>query len=277
MSEIDVTQLLQPVRVSLGEVTYPPGGTLGPRSQRDLQLVLVHAGSARVWVDGSMRELRSGQVGLLLPGHRERFAFDPLVATNHSWVQLHVPGLPASLRRRLARLPTALPLSPALEALTREALVAGSAPLPGARPLLAHLAAAALWRYVGEAERGRPERPRPVEDARRFIHANLHDPGLTLNVIARAAHVTPPHLVRSFRAELGTTPKAYLWERRAALGVDLLANTGLSITAIAGRCGFRSPHHFSRRVRQATGLPPGALRRLHWEAAGSHDRVHAEG
>ena len=51
---------------------------------------------------------------------------------------------------------------------------------------------------------------------------------------------------------------------RVALGVDLLANTGLPIAAIAGRCGFTTPHHFSRRVRQATGMPPGALRRARW-------------
>jgi len=277
LSEIDITDGLNPIRVSLGQVTYPPGGTLGPRTQADLQLVLVHSGSVRVWVDGDLRQLRAGQVGLLLPGHRERFAFDPLVATHHSWVQAHVPELSGALRERLRGLPTVLPLSPALEALMREALAAASSPLPGAPALLAHLAAAALWRFVGEAARGLPERPRPVEDARRFIHANLHDPALTLDDIARAAHVTPPHLVRSFRAELGTTPKAYLWQRRVALGVDLLGNTGLSIAAIAGRCGFKTAHHFSRRVKQASGLPPGQLRRARWEAAGSHDRVQAEG
>jgi AraC-like DNA-binding protein len=275
LSEIDVSDVLRPTRVSLGEVTYPPGGTLGPRAQRDLQLVLVHSGSVRVWVDGQLGELCAGEVGLLLPGHRERFAFDPGVATHHSWVQIHVPDLSAALEERLRRLPRTLPLSPALEALAREALVAASSPLPD--PLLAHLAAAAIWRYAGEAERGRPERPRPVEDARRFIHANLHDPGLTLDRIARAAHVTPAHLVRSFRAELGTTPMAYLWQRRVALGADLLENTGLSLAAVAGRCGFKTAHHFSRRVRQATGLPPGELRRVRWAAAGSQDRVQAEG
>jgi AraC-like DNA-binding protein len=125
---------------------------------------------------------------------------------------------------------------------------------------------------VAEAQRRRPERARPVDDARRFIHANLHDPALTLDDVAAAAHVTPAHLIRSFRAEHGTTPKAYLWERRVALGVDLLANTGLPIAAIAGRCGFTTPHHFSRRVRQATGMPPAALRRARWaeEGASAH-------
>jgi len=255
--------LLSEIDVSVGTVTYPPGGTLGPRSQRDVQLVLVHSGSARVWVDEEPRRLGAGEVGLLLPGHREHFAFDPAVATRHSWVQAHVPGLPTALYERLAALPPALPISPALEALVREAVTAAPS---GPAELLAHLAGAALWRYVGEAERERPERPRPVDDARRFMRANLHDPSLTLGDIARAAHVTPAHLIRSFRAEDATTPMAYLWERRVALGVDLLANTGLPIGTVAERCGFRTAHHFSRRVRQATGLPPGALRSARWAA-----------
>jgi len=245
------------IDVSAGTVTYPPSGTLGPRRQLDVQLVLVHAGSATVWVDDDPpRRIEAGEVGLLLPGHRERFAFDREAATRHSWVQVREPDLDP------AGLPRALPLSPALEALVREAAAA----LPGPRPLLAHLAAAALWRYAAEAERGRPERARPVDDARRFIHAHLADPGLALADVARAAHVTPAHLVRAFRAEHGITPMAYLWERRASLGANLLAHTGLPIQAVAERCGFRTAHHFSRRVRQATGLPPGALRRARWGA-----------
>ena len=253
--------MLSEIDVSVGAVTYPPGGRLGPRRQRDVQLVLVHGGSAVVWVDEQPRRLEAGEVGLLLPGHRERFAFDADVPTRHSWVQVRAPDLPLA---RLAALSPVLPLSPALEALTHEAVAAAGSALPTASALLAHLARAALWRYAGEAERGRPERPAPVADAQRFIHAHLADPGLTLDAVARAAHVTPPHLIRAFRAEHGTTPMAYLWERRAALGADLLAHTGLPIEVVAERCGFRTAHHFSRRVKQATGLPPGALRRARW-------------
>jgi AraC-like DNA-binding protein len=272
LSEIDVSAELRPTWVSVGTVTYPPGGTLGPRTQRDLQLVLVHAGSARVWVDERPREIAAGQVGLLLPGHRERFAFDSQRATRHSWLQARVPDLPASLRDRLEGLPAALPLSPALEALAREAVATAASALPAAPSVLAHLAGAAFWRYVGEAERQRPERSWPVDDAQRFIHAHLRDPELTLDRIAGAAHVTPAHLIRSFRAAHGTTPMAYLWERRVALGVDLLASTGLPIPAVAERCGFRTAHHFSRRVKQATGLPPAALRRARWGAERSVSR-----
>ena len=94
LSLIDVEMQLRPARVSVGMVTYPPGGTLGPRTQADLQLVLIQAGSAKVWIDDAPHRLTAGQVGLLLPGHRERFEFDAHVATRHSWLQAEVPALP---------------------------------------------------------------------------------------------------------------------------------------------------------------------------------------
>jgi transcriptional regulator GlxA family with amidase domain len=85
-----------------------------------------------------------------------------------------------------------------------------------------------------------------------------------LEQVARAAHVSPAHLVRRFRAELGVTPMAYLWERRVATGVDLLTDTGLPVGDIAARTGFKSVYHFSRRVKEHTGAAPTAVRRERW-------------
>jgi AraC-like DNA-binding protein len=255
--------LLSEIDVSAGTVTYPPGGTLGPRRQHDLELVVIHEGSARVTVDGALRAtLRTGDVGLLLPGHRERFAFADDGPTRHSWVQ----GPPARPLRapldRLAALPAVLPASTALTELVLEA--AAGTPLPTRDPLVAALGAAALWRYVGEAEARVRGPSDPVARARAYVHAHAADPGVDLARIAAAAHVTPAHLVRRFRAETGTTPMAYLWERRTARGAELLTHTGLPLKAVAERCGFRTTHHFSRRIRQAAGLPPGRLRRERW-------------
>jgi AraC-like DNA-binding protein len=254
--------VLSEVDLSVGDVTYPPGGTLGPRRQRRLQLVLVHAGSAAITVDGVHRAtLTAGTVGLLLPHHEEAFAFDRAAPTRHAWIEGAPAGAPLD---RLERLPAALPASAALTELVSAAVAASRAPLPTAGPLLAALGSAALWRYAGEGESGPRGPGDAVERARGFLHAHLADPGVDLAQAARAAHVSPAHLVRRFRAELGTTPMADLWERRVAAGIDLLAHTGLPIGEIADRTGFKSVYHFSRRVRQATGIPPTQVRRERW-------------
>jgi AraC-like DNA-binding protein len=257
LSEID------PERISVGEVVYPPGGRLGPRRQRDLQLVLVHRGSAAIAIDDEPPVAHAaGTVALLLPGHRETFAFADDQTTHHSWIQAHIGPAPD----RFVVLPRALPLSGALADLVAEAVAVSRTPLSTARPLLAALAAAALWRYAGEAESGPALADDAVDRARRHAHAHLADPQLDLTQLARAAHVSPPHLVRRFRAELGVTPMAYLWRRRVAHGVDLLTHTGLPVGDVATRSGFKSVYHFSRRVKEQTGLAPTALRRERWRA-----------
>ena len=96
------------------------------------------------------------------------------------------------------------------------------------------------------------------------MHAHLAEP-LTLDMIAMAAAVSPSHLIRLFRQQLNTTPMAYLWERRVGQGIDLLRQTGLSVGEIAKRCGFQTSYHFSRRVRQATGLSPLEVRQQAWQ------------
>jgi AraC-like DNA-binding protein len=253
--------LLSEIDVSAGTVTYPPGGTLGPRRQHDLELVVIHEGSARIRVDGALRAtLQSGDAGLLLPGHREYFTFATDRPTRHSWVQGRPVGAPLD---RLAALPAVLPASTALTELVLAA--AAGTPLSTRGPLVAALGAAALWRYVGEAEARARGPSDPVARARAYVHAHAPDPGVDLARIAAAAHVTPSHLVRRFRAELGVTPMAYLWQRRVAIGIDLLTGTGLPIGAAAERAGFKSVYHFSRRVRAHAGAPPTEVRRAAWE------------
>jgi AraC-like DNA-binding protein len=224
--------------------------------------VLVHTGGARIRVDDERPVgLRPGSVALLLPGHRESFEFEAGEETHHSWVQL---GVADAVPDRVIRAPRTLSASTSLTELVRDAVTVARTPLGTADQLVASLAAAAVWRYVGEAE-ARLDGPADAVDlARRYLDLRLGDVELNLERAAVAAHVTPAHLVRRFRADLGMTPIAYLWQRRVATGVDLLTNTGLPVGEIARRSGFRSVYHFSRRVKQETGLPPTELRRRGW-------------
>ena len=197
--------------VSVGDVVYPPGGRLGPRWQRDVELVLVHAGSARIAVDGDIRAtLRAGSVGLLLPGHREHFAFAGDEPTRHSWVQgrLAYPRVD-----RLAALPAALPASTALTELVREAVAVARTPLSTAEPLLRALATAALWRYVGEAE-SRSRGPGDTVDRARALPAR-----------APRRPARRPRAGRARRARQRAAPRAALprGARRHADGLPLAA------------------------------------------------------
>jgi AraC-like DNA-binding protein len=262
-----LSQIDPRARISVGEIVYPPAGRLGPRWQHDVELVLVHAGSARITVDDDPPfVLLPGFVALLLPGHRETFEFDAQEDTHHSWAQLNIQG---AMPNMLALAPRVLPASAPLTELVHEAVSAVRSPLATREQLAASLAAAAIWRYVGEATSPTDGQADAVNLARAHLDRHLGDPDLSLERVAAAAHVTPAHLVRRFRAELGSTPMAYLWQRRVAAGIDLLTNTGLPVGEVARRTGFRSVYHFSRRVKQATGLPPTELRRRGWSQTAS--------
>ncbi|MGC9450074.1 MAG: helix-turn-helix domain-containing protein [Oceanipulchritudo sp.] len=88
---------------------------------------------------------------------------------------------------------------------------------------------------------------------------------LRLSTIARRAGMSPQHLMRMFKEETGHTPMRYLWRLREDEGRRLLRETGLTIAEISEACGFRSPFHFTRRMKARFGQPPRLLRQQDWE------------
>jgi AraC family transcriptional regulator of arabinose operon len=261
LSEIDLIAAMIPSEVSVGDVVYPPGGRYGPHSQREVQLLIVYSGSTRVWVDDRPAvTIPAEWVGLLLPGHRVLCAFADESPTHHGWIEFPVEDA-ESVLDRLEALPAMLPTSRALAVLATEAIAVASTPFSTMEPLVAALSAAAVLRYVGEAESRVRGGDDTIERAQRYLHDHVSDPHVDLQQIAQAVHVSASHLVRRFRAEIGVTPMAYLWHQRVATGVDLLRSTGLPVGEVAVRCGFSSVYHFSRRVKSQTGLSPTELRR----------------
>jgi AraC family carnitine catabolism transcriptional activator len=78
--------------------------------------------------------------------------------------------------------------------------------------------------------------------------------------IARAVGMSVRELERLFRRWLQTTPGAYYRRQRLDKGRALLQQSALSVTEIAGLCGFGSVASFSRAYKTRFGLPPSAGR-----------------
>jgi AraC-like DNA-binding protein len=267
LSDVDLLARLERTEASVGEIVYPPGGRFGPAWQPGIELVLIHTGSVRVSVEGEPTlRIPAGWLALRVPHRVEHYAFDDAVSTHHTWVKLQIEEWPTPMLDRVRALAPMLPISNAMADLVAAATMGARTPLSTVDPLLASLTAAAVWRYVGEAESSVRGSDDAVALAQRFLHTHVDDPHVDLPQVAAAAHVSAPHLVRRFRRELGVTPMAYLWQRRVAIGVDLLTSTGLPVGEIAKRAGFSSVYHFSRRIKAHTGLPPTAVRRERWRS-----------
>jgi AraC-like DNA-binding protein len=251
-----------------GFVVYPPRATFGPRLQRDYQLVLVHAGAARVTVDGAGRDIPSGHVGLLRPGHKEVYAFGCDGETRHSWIAVPPRALDDAARAALDAAPDLLPLSTALEAYVEVGRGTVAVDEPERRPVLTAVGRAALALYVAEGAHAPLAQTRvhpAVARARLLARARAHE-GIGVDELARDVGVSPEHLVRLFRRDLATTPGAILRAERLAHATRLLAQTGLSVAEVAHRSGFASPHHLAHCLRAATGRTPTELRARSWAA-----------
>ena len=72
---------------------------------------------------------------------------------------------------------------------------------------------------------------------------------LDVAALARIAHVSPAHFIRTFRATFGETPHRYLQRRRIERAMFLLRATERSVTEICLDVGFASLGTFSRTFR----------------------------
>lgn len=83
---------------------------------------------------------------------------------------------------------------------------------------------------------------------------------LDIAALARVAHVSAAHFIRTFRATFGETPHRYLQRRRVERAMFLLRCTDRSVTDICFAVGFTSLGTFSRTFRGIVGEPPSAYR-----------------
>jgi transcriptional regulator GlxA family with amidase domain len=83
---------------------------------------------------------------------------------------------------------------------------------------------------------------------------------LDVPTLARIAHVSEAHFIRSFRAAFGETPNRYLQRRRVERAMWLLRSTDKSVTDICMDVGFSSLGTFSRVFRDVVGEPPSVYR-----------------
>jgi len=83
---------------------------------------------------------------------------------------------------------------------------------------------------------------------------------LDVPALARIAHVSPAHFIRTFAATFGETPHRYLQRRRVERAMFLLRESERSITDICMSVGFASLGTFSRTFRQVVGSSPSQYR-----------------
>jgi AraC family transcriptional regulator len=247
-----------------GTMTYPQGATFGPRRLTDFELVWFINGNCVAYRNGRAVPAPEGTLLLQRPGVVDAYDWAKDKTTLHGFIHFDLrrsgAGWPPvarwPLRRRLAPgnlIPTLFRfilglhqadpaiskavLHPTLELLLR-AFVSGTDEVPGelTTPL-----------------------PTLVTTVINLVRTRLQElPGerFKLAFLARHAHVSPQHLCRVFRRAIGRGPMECVRLLRIEQAATLLERSQDPIRAIADRCGFASPYHFSRVFRDIYGTSP---------------------
>ena len=225
-------------------------------------------------LDGQIGLAQNGRSALMNPG--DLFVYDQsrhFVLDFGAHTRALMVTIPrALLSRRLPlvdqlggrRIAATAPLAPLAGSLISELYRVENAP----EDVVHRLGASALDILVTavEAEAGRDseatEPRRRLARAKRFILANLEDPDLDLEKIARSQGMAPRTLYRLFAAD-GTTPIRWLWQQRLAASFKALTEgKAARVTDAALNHGFSDVSHFSRSFKAAFGHAPGAFTRL---------------
>ena len=94
-----------------------------------------------------------------------------------------------------------------------------------------------------------------------YVKKNLSKK-ITLAELSLHIHCSTVTLTEHFRREYGMTIMQYVMQKRMELAEQLLSETALPVTDIAGRCGFSDVEYFSRCFKSTHSLPP-----TEWRAA----------
>ena len=107
-----------------------------------------------------------------------------------------------------------------------------------------------------------PRGSRECSLVRRYIDNHFKE-DLSLDQLARLAHVNKYYLAHAFRREFGASPISYLISRRVEESRFLLRETDHTLSLIAQMLGFSSPSYFSQCFRRVEGISPIEYRRQH--------------
>lgn len=106
----------------------------------------------------------------------------------------------------------------------------------------------------------REDENRRLLRARDLLDRSYAEP-LDVRAAADAAHMSPAHFSRRFRALFGEPPHRFLQRRRIERACARLRDTDDSVTDVAFAVGFRSFGTFSRTFTAIVGRTPTAYRR----------------
>lgn len=227
-------------------------------------------GEGRLDFAGAQFRLRPGDTMVLTMPHDHRYWLERGGHWEYFWMVLNGREALRLAREVIdARGPVLRPQAGAVDRLAGAclALVRPHSAQPGEISAAAYAAMAALndaaFSGVDEIE---PDIPPALRRVMAHVQANIAAP-LQIDRLAALAELSRAHFVRTFTAQLGVSPSAWVMGRRLERIERLLIATDLTIAAIAEATGFADANYLAKAFRRHRGISP-----LEFRSAGrGHD------
>lgn len=257
-------------RFVFGEYGYADGARFGPLLGPQLEIIFLRTGQVRILMDDRSLEITAPCFAFLTSRRRLEYRYASQEMCHVAWCQCVSPDLkedaidvarsyvgslpPSDISVTLMKIGTELPIHTDDES-----------------PEFVSALAVALFEEFFNRKRkdtSKPARPHQVELVHWHIEQNF-ERAISMAELAQVSGLSPQHLNRLYYEAYGENPLDYLWRIRTRQGAFLLQHTGLRISQIAYKTGFKTPNHFSRRIKERFGLSPRALRARRWQGTAS--------
>jgi len=268
--KLSIAKILDPgTSFTFGETTYRDGDQFGPMTGCQLEAIYLRTGQVEIQCDDDVFYLSAPGIALVASRHRLEYRYGPASMCNVLWCQYISGNLDVEKVSAIAPFCGLMDVSPAATSLIKT-----GAGLPidiysdmhdfcsalGIAVLEELLTRRKLMETVAEIQ---PQ----VQLVRRHIEENLGRT-ITMGTLAGVSGLSPQHLNRLYNSVFGENPIDYLWRLRVRRGAYLLRHTGMQISQIAYQTGFKTPNHFSRKIRERYHMTPRKLRETKWRGHG---------
>lgn len=225
-----------------------------------------------------LNEVRSGDVGLFLPGDEHDALYSPgslyatvsLCAERIEEVAAEFDLILDPLRLGGSGVDGRQCSPASLVYLEKEfSRIHAEFPNPESPDILARRLLSTFVQHFGREPRKSIGKPNPhgfariVARARSFIHGHINEP-LSVDAIARAVSTSPRSLHRAFQIVLGETPYSYVVKLRLnRIRAHLISDSEIlcTITTVANSCGISELGRFSRSYAELFGELPSETRK----------------
>lgn len=250
---------LCPLRVGISH--YRPGFLRRPLPSDAFFLIMVLHGSLLLTVDGEQRRVARHRAAIIDCVKGFQYAVDE--DTEAIWLNFDGPTAPQYCNLMISTLSNVFTPAdtPAVMTPLMDLIRMFDTQTAISEPLLSRIITDLLTACLlsGDGDGTTRTRSRNIDATIEYISDHLDTP-LTIDALARQAHMSEYHFIRLFKRQTGMTPHEYITRERVQLAQSLLIDTAEPLPAIARECGFSDRRVLTAAFKRVIGMSPSTYR-----------------